>query len=174
MRNRSVPAGRQIYGIALGSNQSRSRLLTPGALVEQAMEELSRPPFRLIARSPIIHTPPLGPSRRRYANAAILIETEALAPDALLARLKQMERAAGRQTRQRWGARPLDLDIILWSGGKWVSRGLTVPHAAFRERAFVLAPLARIAPRWRDPESGHCVAHLLARLKKPKKLRKSG
>ncbi|MGE4430457.1 MAG: 2-amino-4-hydroxy-6-hydroxymethyldihydropteridine diphosphokinase [Sphingobium sp.] len=163
-----------VYAIALGSNQPRSRRLTPRKLVEQAIEAFSRPPFRLIARSPLWETPPVGPSLRRYANAALLVETAGHAPDAMLKRMKAMERVAGRRTRQRWGARPLDLDIILWNGGAWASPGLVIPHTAFRQRDFVLLPLNHIASNWRDPISGHSIAHLLARLKKPKKLRKCG
>ena len=174
MPDPASPPLRHIYAIALGSNQPRSRSLTPRMLVEQAIEALSRPPFRLLARSPIIETPPIGPSLRRYANAAILIETDAHAPEDMLVLLKRMERAAGRRTRQRWGARPLDLDIALWSGGTWTSRALTIPHPAFRTRDFVLAPLRAIAADWRDPVSGRSIAQLLARLKKPKKFRKSG
>ncbi len=137
------------------------------------MQAFTQPPFRLLARSPIIETPPIGPSLRRYANAAMLVETNAYAPDAMLALLKQMERSAGRRTRQRWGARPLDLDIILWNGGRWRSRALLIPHGAFRARDFVLTPLHAITPCWRDPISGYSIAQLQARLKKPKKLRKA-
>lgn len=167
----SLPV-RHVYAIALGSNQPRSRSLTPDALVEQAMAALSRPPFRLLARSPIIGTPPIGPSLRRYANAAILIEADDHAPAEMLALLKRMERTAGRRPRRRWGARPLDLDIVLWNGGRWTGRALTIPHPAYRARDFVLIPLRTIAPRWRDPVSGHTVTQLLARLKKPKAWRK--
>lgn len=162
----------QRYVIALGSNQPRSRTLTPEKLVERAMAALSAPPFRAIRRSPILPTPPLGPSRRRYANAAILVETgAAMTPDALLRHLKAMERAAGRRPSRRWGSRPLDLDIILWSGGRWTSPGLIVPHKAYRERRFVLAPLAAIAPHWPDPTTRRHPRQLLARLKKPQAAR---
>jgi 2-amino-4-hydroxy-6-hydroxymethyldihydropteridine diphosphokinase len=58
----------------------------------------------------------------------------------------------------------LDLDIILWSGGAWGGPGPIVPHPEYRGRAFVLAPLAEIAPGWRDPLTGATVRQLLARL----------
>ena len=107
----------------------------------------------------------MGPSNRRYANAAIIIET-AITPPELLDHLKSMEASFGRRlgTGTRWGARVLDLDIILWSGGLWVSPGLAIPHPAFRERGFVLTPAADIAPDWRDPVTGLRLRHLKARL----------
>lgn len=122
----------------------------------------------LIAASPVIETAPLGPSWRRYANAAAVIETDR-DPAALLAYLKAVERRFGRRPRGgRWRARVLDLDIVLWSGGEWASPGLTVPHRAYRERAFVLTPAAAVAPRWRDPHTGLCTKHARARLTKRK------
>ena len=116
---------------------------------------------RLGARtvSPIIRTPPLGPSIRRFANAAALVDSD-LPPPAMLARLKAIERELGRRRGRRWGARPIDLDIILWSAGSWRARVLTVPHKAFRLRAFVLVPLAAIAGGWRDPVTHRSVRQL--------------
>ena len=64
----------------------------------------------------------------------------------------------------------IDLDIVLWSGGRWRSPGLTVPHVGWRARPFVLEPLATVAPGWRDPEGGLAVRHLLARLTRPRPL----
>ena len=75
---------------------------------------------------------------------------------------------------QRWGARVLDLDIILWEGGAWSSPDLTVPHTAFRSRSFVLTPAAAIAPRWRDPVTGLSLRQLRARLTRPRPLPKRG
>ena len=120
--------------------------------------------------SPIIASAPLGPSRRRYANAAVILRSKR-DPDALLARLQTIEASFGRRRGgQRWGARVLDLDIILWQGGAWSSPGLTVPHTAFRSRDFVLTPAAAIAPRWRDPLTGLSLRQLRARLTKSRPL----
>ncbi len=120
-----------------------------------------------MAESPVIASRPLGPSLRTYANAVALVETD-LAPPALLARLKATEQGFGRRrSGQRWSARVLDLDIILWSGGIWASPGLGIPHSAFRERAFVLRPASRIAPGWRDPLTGRTLRQLSARLARP-------
>jgi 2-amino-4-hydroxy-6-hydroxymethyldihydropteridine diphosphokinase len=148
------------YAIALGSNR-RGRHGGPVAEVRAAIAALEG----VVAVSPIIASAPLGPSIRRFANAAVLLES-ALAPPAMLARLKAIERAFGRRRGARWGARVIDLDIVLWSGGSWYAAGLTVPHIAFRERGFVLDPLRTIAPDWRDPITGLRIRQLHARLHK--------
>lgn len=151
---------RSTYIVAIGSNRP-GRWGDPRATVAAALDRLGG------LASPIVSSAPLGPSLRTYANAVTLLASEE-APAALLARLKAMERAAGRRPGRRWGARVLDLDIVLWSGGGWRSRTLTVPHRAFRVRDFVLAPLVAVAPRWRDPDTGLTVAQLHARLTRPR------
>ena len=117
------------------------------------------------ARSAIIATAPVGPSQRRFANAAVLLESE-LTPDAMLAALQWMEHEFGRRRAQRWGDRVIDLDIVMWGGGVWQSDGLHIPHAEFRQRTFVLTPTLQIAPDWRDPETGLSIKQLFARLTK--------
>lgn len=155
--------GQQRYLIALGSNVRHARHGRPEQGLKAALRRL---PGTVEAAAPIISSIPFGPSRRRYANGAVLVRTE-LMPDALLAVLKAIEREFGRRAGgQRWASRVLDLDIVLWSGGAWASRRLTVPHPAFRKRRFVLDPACRIAPGWRDPLSGLSVRQLLAQLKR--------
>ena len=89
--------------------------------------------------------------------------------DDLLRLLKQVERDFGRRRGgQRWSARVLDLDLVLWSGGAWSSPGLTVPHIAYRDRDFVLAPALAVAADWRDPVSNLSIRHLKARLTRPR------
>lgn len=152
------------YLIALGSNRRHHRWGNPGGVLRAVPAALEERGLRVLAASPIIASAPLGPSLRRYANGALLVET-ALAPDALLRVLKTVEGAFGRRRGgQRWGARVLDLDIVLWQGGAWASPGLTVPHIAFRTRSFVLDPAAALAPRWRDPLTGLTLRQLAARL----------
>ncbi|MGF7151021.1 2-amino-4-hydroxy-6-hydroxymethyldihydropteridine diphosphokinase [Sphingomonas zeicaulis] len=152
-----------LYAIALGSNRRHGRHGAPAAVIRAAAAALAEEDLRLVRLSPILATPALGPAGRAFANAAALIESR-LDPPALLARLKAVERAFGRRRGRRWGPRVIDLDIILWSGGRWHDRRLAVPHAAFRARDFVLAPLARIVPDWRDPATGSTVRQLRARL----------
>lgn len=145
------------YVIALGSNR-RGRHGSPEHEIAAALALLSP-----TTASPILRTAPLGPSKRRFANAAAILESSD-DPPALLARLKAIERDFGRRRGRTWGARVIDLDIILWSGHAWGDAALTIPHPHFRARDFVLKPLLAIAPDWRDPISGLSVRHLLARL----------
>jgi len=148
------------YAIALGSNR-RSRHGSPAETLRAALAEL-----RPVAVSRIHMTPALGPAGRGFANAVAIVESR-LEPDELLAELKAMEHAFGRRRGRRWGPRVLDLDVILWSEGPWDGPGPIVPHPSFRERAFVLKPLAELAPDWRDPVSGLTVRQLLFRLTRP-------
>ncbi len=158
---------RTTYLIALGSNQCHSRFGPPARVLEAALDRLAVPPSK---RSPIIQTSPLGPSLRRYANAAAIIESDSSPPE-LLAHLKRIERSFGRKKRgQRWIARVLDLDIILWSGGIWADHSLAIPHPAFRKRHFVLTPAALIAPDWHDPVTRLSVRQCKARLDRKRAL----
>jgi len=151
------------YAIALGSNRRHGRHGAPAAVVRAAVAALEAEGLRLIALSPVIPTPALGPAGRSFANAAMIVETE-LGPPALLILLKATEAAFGRRRGRRWGPRVLDLDIVLWSGGRWTARRLVVPHRDIEQRDFVLRPLAAIAGDWRVGEGARTVRHALARL----------
>ena len=150
------------YAIAIGSNR-RGRHGAPHREVAAAIAALKH----VVAASPIVTSDPIGPSTRRFANAVVVIESRHR-PAALLIRLKRIERRFGRRAGRRWGARVIDLDIILWSGGIWASPHLSIPHPAFRERRFVLAPLAQIAPEWRDPIRNRSVRQLLHAVDRPR------
>ena len=154
------------FVIALGSNR-RGRHGSPAAEVRAALDAIGG----VVAASPIVATAPLGPSSRRFANAAALIESDEAPPD-LLDRLQAIEAEFGRRHGLRWGQRVIDLDIILWSGGMWADDRLIVPHPLFRQRRFVLSPLATIVPDWRDPLTGLTVRQLAARLTRRAPLRK--
>ena len=150
-----------LYAIAIGSNRRHGRFGRPPQVVEAAIARLDAD-FGLFDASPIILNPAHGGAGRDFANAVALVES-ALDPAAMLRALKAIERDYGRRPGKRWGERVLDLDIIAWSGGKWRSSGLEVPHRAAASRAFVIQPLAAIAPHW--PIYGSLNArHLAVRL----------
>ena len=148
---------RTSYAIALGSNR-RSRHGSPARTLRAALARLDD----VQAISTIRATPALGPAGRGFANAVAILASK-LPPDDLLDALKAIERDFGRRGGRRWGPRVLDLDIILWSEGLWGGAPV-IPHPGFRARLFVLAPLAEIAPDWRDPLTGLTVHQLAARL----------
>ncbi|MDX3899535.1 MAG: 2-amino-4-hydroxy-6-hydroxymethyldihydropteridine diphosphokinase [Sphingobium sp.] len=152
------------YILALGSNRPLSARLAPPALLRAAVAALAEA-GQVLAVAPIHDSAPIGPSRRRYVNSALLLASP-LPPDRMLDQVQAIERRFGRRRARRWGERTLDIDIILWSGGRWSSPALRIPHPAYRQRPFVLEPLAAIVPAWRDPITGLRIAHLRARLKK--------
>ena len=132
-------------------------------MIEAAIAKLDEH-FELFDAAPILLNPAHGGAGRDFANSVALIKS-GLAPPEMLKALKSLERDFGRRSGRRWGTRVLDLDIIAWSGGKWRSRGLTVPHTAATQRSFVIGPLATIAPGWRldGHQTAHHFAHRLAR-----------
>lgn len=109
-------------------------------------------------------TAPVGVGPQpRFLNAAAAGDT-ALSPRALLEALLAVERACGRERPFAGAPRTVDLDLILYGDAIISEPGLVVPHPRFRERRFVLAPLAEIAPEWIDPVTRLTVGTLLERL----------
>lgn len=162
--------GKHHYLVALGSNMRHPRHGSPRAVLAAALDALDHGKLDVLAASKVIETAPLGPSRRRYANAVALVRSKR-DPEELLHKLHKIEHKFGRRRSGRaWGARVLDLDLILWNGGPFASDsgepGLVIPHPSFRTRRFVLEPAATIAGAWRDPLTGLSVRQLLARLTK--------
>src|SRR5215468_11952397 len=126
-------------------------LLALGGNVGDARATLDRAVARLIARSSDYRTPPWGvEDQAPFVNLCLVVATE-LSPHALLARALEVERALGRDRahEQRWGPRPVDIDILAYDDLRLEDAGLTLPHPRLFERAFVLVPLAEIAPDWR-------------------------
>ena len=152
-----------LYAIAIGSNRPHGRFGRPPHVVEAAIARLDEE-FGLFDASPILLNRAMGGAGRDFANAVALVESELQPPDMLRA-IKSLERQFGRRRGRRWGPRVLDLDIVDWSGGKWRSPTLIVPHPAAAQRAFVIAPLAGIAPGWRleGGLTARQLAHRLAR-----------
>lgn len=152
-----------LYAVAIGSNRPHGRYGRPQQVVEAAIARLDDE-FGLFDASPIVLNPAIGGAGRDFANSVALVESD-LAPAEMLRRLKAMEREFGRRRGKHWAARVLDLDISLWSGGRFRSRRLEIPHYGLEDRSFVLEPLAAIAPAWRVRGSltARHLAHRLAR-----------
>ncbi len=145
--------------IALGGNLGDSERILISAIT--AIDQVYG--IRVIARSPLYKTAPVGPPQPDYLNACILIETS-LTPRALLQQLLTIENQFGRVRQERWGARSLDLDLLLFSDQIVDLPGLTIPHPRLHERPFVLVPMTDIAPQWPHPIFGKTIAQLLDQL----------
>lgn len=145
--------------IGLGSN-----LAGPREQVRRALDELVElPACRLSAASSLYSSRPMGPQDQPdYINAVARLDTD-LAPEALLDALQAIE-AEHRRVRggERWGPRTLDLDLLIYADRIIDTPRLRVPHPGLPERAFVLYPLAEIAPELTVPGLGSLAA-LLAR-----------
>ncbi|HST27307.1 MAG TPA: 2-amino-4-hydroxy-6-hydroxymethyldihydropteridine diphosphokinase [Rudaea sp.] len=140
--------------IGLGGN-----LADPHAQVEAGIRALATlPKTRLVARSRLYRSAPWGRADQpEFVNAVAQLETELTARE-LLAGLLDIERSAGRERDgTRWGPRVLDLDILVFGERRIAEPGLHVPHPHLSERAFVLVPLAEIAPDLRIPGRGRVV-----------------
>ena len=146
-----MPAARATAYVGVGSN-----LADPRAQVERALQHLARLPHsRLLRSSRLYRSAPWGVlDQPDFVNAAAAIET-GLAPQALMQALLAIERDAGRdRSGDRWGPRILDLDLLLHGALALAEPGLQLPHPHLHERAFVLLPLAEIAPHLDVPGRG--------------------
>lgn len=154
-RDRCPPSSRLAVG--LGTNLGhRARNLELGrAALIRLLDELRC--------SSIYETEPRGVrAQPRFLNACCTGRSR-LAPGEALGRLQEIEREAGRRPRgPRGGPRVLDLDLLLYDGRVIDRPGLRVPHPRMQERAFVLIPLAEVAPEWMHPETGLTVRELAA------------
>lgn len=114
------------------------------------------------ALSSLYETAPFGMTDQPPFYNAVCRVVTGLDPYGLLRLLKQIEHEIGRRPGPRWGPRPIDLDILLYGDHVLVSPELTIPHPGLAERAFVLAPLAELAPHLQHPTFGKTVSELLA------------
>ena len=151
------PMGHTVY-IALGTNLG-DRLANLRAAIE------SMPPDVVVrAESPIYETPPWGyENQPPFLNMVVKAETE-LSPGPLLRYLKQLEVALGREQNFRWGPRLIDLDILFYDDRVIDTPPLIIPHPRLHERAFVLVPLADLAPDLIHPVLQRSINALLAGL----------
>lgn len=135
----------QIAYVGLGAN-----LGEPREALRRALAELERlPGTRLVRASSFYRSAPVDAQGPDFWNAVACIETQ-LGPYELLAALQQLEQAAGRERPYRNAPRTLDLDLLLHGSLRQDDPVLTLPHPRMRERAFVLLPLAEIAPELVD------------------------
>lgn len=141
--------------LGLGSNLG-DRAANLRAAID-LLAALGAPATRL---SGVWETPPVPANQPRYLNAAAAVET-ALDPEALLAAAKEVERLLGRRPAERWGPRPIDVDLLVMDGVERAGEALTLPHPRLAERAFVLLPLAEVADG-PLPVLGRSAAELLA------------
>jgi 2-amino-4-hydroxy-6-hydroxymethyldihydropteridine diphosphokinase len=146
----------QVY-IGLGSN-----LADPETQVGSALNELKNiADTELLQSSSLYKSPPMGPQDQPdYINAVALCETE-LAPLDFLAALQAIEQQHGRVRNRHWGERTLDLDLLVYGQEIVELPGLTIPHPGIAERAFVLYPMAEIAPDIIVPKHG-AISELVA------------
>ncbi len=149
--------------LGIGSNRGDRQ-----AHLEAAKARLGKlPQTELVDFSRAFETEPVGPiEQKSYLNAAAVIRTTLL-PPTLLGFLHEIEKDRGREVaelRIRWGPRPLDLDILLYDDWVVDEENLTIPHPLMHERAFVLEPLAEIAPRAVHPILNKTVNALFAEI----------
>ncbi|MGH7832277.1 MAG: 2-amino-4-hydroxy-6-hydroxymethyldihydropteridine diphosphokinase [Candidatus Binatia bacterium] len=152
--------------IGIGSNLGKKK--------ENYLEALDRiakiPRARITKESSLYESEPLGDSKELYVNGVVEIETE-LGAEELLKKLKNIERVMGRKkVRKRWGARVIDLDILLYGDQKLDKRSLKIPHPEMQNRRFVLIPLSEIAPQVVHPVLDATISELLVGVKDNKRV----
>ncbi|WPN58923.1 2-amino-4-hydroxy-6-hydroxymethyldihydropteridine diphosphokinase [Pseudomonas sp. P9_31] len=146
----------RIY-IGMGSN-----LADPAEQLRSAIEALSQlPQTQLVGVSAFYQSDSLLPGQPRYTNAVAALDSR-LAPLELLDALQAIENGQGRERLERWGPRTLDLDIVLFGDRLIDEPRLKVPHYHLQERAFVLYPLAELAPTDLRLADGRTLTALLA------------
>ena len=136
--------------IAIGSNIS-GPWGTPQQSVQNALRALNSDGIKLVKASRLLLTAPFGkPNQPPFVNAVAQVTTH-LPPLALLQRLHEIERKAGRRRTTRWGPRTLDLDIVDYHGLIRSSGKLILPHPGIAERVFVVKPISELTAKWRHP-----------------------
>jgi 2-amino-4-hydroxy-6-hydroxymethyldihydropteridine diphosphokinase len=147
--------------IALGANIP-SPAGPPATTLRRALETMPKHGITVVAVSPFYRSPawPAGAGHPDFVNAVAEVRTKR-GPFELLRALLAIERAFGRVRKTKWEPRSLDLDLLDYGGLVSDTEQLSLPHPWMHERAFVLRPLADIAPHWRHPDTGQTVFDLL-------------
>lgn len=154
--NKANPENGIDTAVALGSNLGDSR-----ALLEAAVETLAQTPGIILkAKSSWYKTKAVGPPQPDYLNGCVILQVNMI-PQLLLETLLEIEKKFGRVRQKRWEARLLDLDLLLYDDLILNTPDLQIPHPRMRERAFVLVPLAEIAPDWVEPISKRSIKQLV-------------
>ncbi len=149
---------KKVY-LGLGSN-----LGDRAAMLRAAVTSLESPGLHVLRSSPVYETEPMDvPGQQWFLNQVIEAETE-LFPAQLLQRTGKIETRLGRKRVVPKGPRSIDIDILLFGSTIMNTPALTIPHARFRERRFVLAPLSDLAPELRDPVTRQTIQQLLQNL----------
>jgi 2-amino-4-hydroxy-6-hydroxymethyldihydropteridine diphosphokinase len=147
--------------LGLGGN-----LRDPLSAFRRTRQTLSaHPAFSNCRSSPLFQTPPYGgpTGQPDYLNAVLALDTD-LDPQDLLTFCQSIEQAEGRERLERWGARTLDIDLLLYGQLQLKTCDLEIPHPRMLERRFVLEPLVALAPEQHDPKTGQRLTTLLERL----------
>jgi 2-amino-4-hydroxy-6-hydroxymethyldihydropteridine diphosphokinase len=157
--------GETIY-IAFGANLPSARAGSPRATLDAALADLQQAGFHLTARSRWYRTAPIPASDQPDFVNGVAAGHWDLPPQEVLARLHAVERSFGRERGVLNAARVLDLDLLAYGGrvSDGSDGGPVLPHPRMASRAFVLLPLAEIAPDWRHPQTGEPIRRLLAAL----------
>ncbi len=154
--------------LALGANQDAvfdGHTLPPARSLREACAVLDGAGIHVVKASHLWQSPawPDPGAQPAYLNAVVAVETES-GPEDLLAKLNRIEALFGRRRSVRNAPRPLDIDILDYEGRMIDSPRLSLPHPRMLSRAFVLLPLAEIAPEWRDPIKKRAITDWIARL----------
>jgi 2-amino-4-hydroxy-6-hydroxymethyldihydropteridine diphosphokinase len=150
----------ELVYIGLGANLG-AREVT----LHRAVEALASIDAVAVLRcSSVYESAPVGPPQPRYLNSVVELEC-GLAPRRLLSILKHIERDLGRtEPSERWGARAIDLDILLWGDKVVAEPSLQIPHLELHKRRFALEPMCELSPDHRHPLLGKTVLELMAQL----------
>ena len=142
--------------IGLGTNiEPREERLRAARQALYALPEVSR-----VAESNIYESEPWGMTEQPMFLNQVVEITCSCDPSRLLQQLKKLEESLGRQTRERWGPREIDLDILAFGQTRIDTDDLTIPHPELARRPFILGPWREIAPDWRHPAVGRTIEEL--------------